>query len=265
VITLLYHDVVEPGQADTSGFPGPGAARYKLTPRTFREHLAALAGVLKEPATPVAEAFLESNPGRVLITFDDGGKSALEPIADVLEEHGWRGHFFVTSQFIGTPPFLSAEQIRLLHRRGHVIGSHSHSHPQRMALCPWDQLVREWSQSCEILADILEAPVTVASVPGGFYSRKVAEAAALAGIRVLFNSEPTTRIAKVNGCWVLGRYTLYDGMNAGAATALVARWPGRRWGQAVTWKMKKAAKNVGGRAYLALRERLLGKVYGNGK
>src|SRR5262245_47304812 len=52
-------------------------------------------------------------------------------------------------------------------------------------------------KSRELLRDILGESVTVASVPGGYYGRAVAETAAEAGIRVLFNSEPTTRTQTV--------------------------------------------------------------------
>ena len=260
LITLMYHDVEETGRGAASGFRGPGAARYKLTPRAFRQHLDTLASVL--PAPPgIAVKFL-ANPqaAGVLLTFDDGGCSSRAPIADLLEERGWRGHFLVTTDFINSAGFLSAEQIRLLHRRGHVIGSHSCSHPQHMAHCPWEQLVSEWARSCAILRDIVGEPATVASVPGGSYSRRVAEAAALAGIRVLFTSEPTTRIRQVNHCWVVGRYTIYAGTTAPSVTALVSRQPWRRLSQMLAWNVKKLAKAVGGRGYLALRQRLLART-----
>ena len=32
---LMYHDVVEAGAQDSSGFPGRDAALYKVTPQTF--------------------------------------------------------------------------------------------------------------------------------------------------------------------------------------------------------------------------------------
>jgi peptidoglycan/xylan/chitin deacetylase (PgdA/CDA1 family) len=258
MIALMYHDVIEASQADSSGFPGQGAARYKLTPDAFREHLDALASAL--PALPITAAqLLAGERGRVLLTFDDGGRSA-EPTAALLEAHGWRGHFFVTAKCINTAPFVSAEQIRNLHRAGHVIGSHSFSHPPRMSHCPWEELVSEWTQSCAILADIVGEAVTVASVPGGYYSRRVAQAAAAAGIRVLFNSEPTTRIYEVNGCIVVGRYTLYAWSSPAAAVALVSKWPVRRSLQTVAWQAKKFAKIVGGQSYLAMRHFLLSKT-----
>ena len=41
-------------------------------------------------------------------------------VADELEQMGWRGHFFITSDWIGRRGFLTAGQIRELRRRGHV-------------------------------------------------------------------------------------------------------------------------------------------------
>jgi peptidoglycan/xylan/chitin deacetylase (PgdA/CDA1 family) len=259
MVALMYHDVVEPGKADASGFPGPVPARYKLTSALFRQHLETLAWVMPRPAGTVADLLANPAASPVLFTFDDGGCSAACPVADWLEELGWRGHFLVTTNYIDTPGFLSTEQIRHLRRRGHVIGTHSCSHPRRMASCSWEQLVWEWSQSCAVLAGILDEPITVGSVPGGFYSRRVAEAAAAAGLRVLFNSEPTRHCYPVNSCLIVGRYTLYAGMSAAEAAGLVAGPPWQRWRQTVLWQIKKIAKAVGGRGYLALQDHLLAR------
>src|SRR2546421_11759443 len=129
----------------------------------------------------------------------------------MLERHGLRGHFFVVTDFIGTAPFLNADQIRELRGRGHVVGSHSCSHPERISACGREQLVEEWRRSCAVLSDILGEAVTTASVPGGFYSKAVAEAAAEAGVRLLYTSEPTTRTWTVAGCEVRGRYSVVRG------------------------------------------------------
>ena len=203
---------------------------------------------------------LTSGSSSWLLSFDDGGVSALEPTAELLEQHGWRGFFFVTTDRIGTPTFLNADQIRALRRRGHVIGSHSCSHPERMSWCGREQLLDEWRRSREALEAILGEAVQTASVPGGFYSRMVAETASEAGYTLLFNSEPTTGMTTVGACRIVGRYTVYRGMSAQMAARLVT---GRltRWRQTWAWNLKKVAKAVGGRAYLALRQRLLARQY----
>lgn len=255
-ITLLYHDVVPPGRDDASGFPGAGAGRYKLTEAEFRDHLAALAAVVSAPPANEAEVLADPSAPRWMIGFDDGGVSAALA-ADWLEERGWRGHFFLTTDYLDTPAFLSRAQARDLHRRGHVIGSHSCSHPARMAMCSREQLLDEWRRSREALSEVLGAPVITASVPGGYYSRAVGQAAADAGLELLFNSEPTTRSYRIDGCLVLGRYSIYRGMTAAQAAALVAPGPAARLGQAIVWNAKKVAKAVGGAGYLRLRRRLL--------
>src|SRR5262245_12587099 len=96
-LALLYHDVLESGSYDSSGFPGAGAARYKLSLGEFQAHLAAIAAVSATAAPP-------------MLTFDDGGSSSCR-IATELERYGWLGHFFVTTDRIGSPGFLNAGQI----------------------------------------------------------------------------------------------------------------------------------------------------------
>ena len=98
---IMYHDVVENGDFASSGFPGEGAHVYKLRREDFERHLDAIGA------------------REVALTFDDGGVSFLHPIADLLEARGRRGCFFITTGRIGTPGFLSEEEVRELHRRGH--------------------------------------------------------------------------------------------------------------------------------------------------
>jgi peptidoglycan/xylan/chitin deacetylase (PgdA/CDA1 family) len=87
---LLYHDVVPDQRFDLSGFQGAGPNVYKLDPAEFRRHLEAIARATAGGEQPV-------------LTFDDGGASAFSPVAGMLEEFGWRGHFFITTGRIGTP------------------------------------------------------------------------------------------------------------------------------------------------------------------
>ena len=113
-----------------------------------------------------------------LITVDDGGVSYYTMLADRLEARGWRGYCFVSTNQIGTRGFLDAAQIRELDQRGHLIGSHSASHPTRFSACTPEQMREEWTISRQVLEDILGHDVTLASVPGGYYSKAVARVGA---------------------------------------------------------------------------------------
>jgi peptidoglycan/xylan/chitin deacetylase (PgdA/CDA1 family) len=258
VICLLYHDVIEESDWNSSGFTGPGTSKYKLSRREFEAHVASIAKVRHEPpklAHELTAVIDDTVP--FLLTFDDGGESAITAVAGILKELGWSGHFFVTVDQIGKKGFLNTEQIRSLRRKGHVIGSHSFSHPMRMSRCSEEELVNEWTSSIKILSEILNEQVDTASVPGGYYSNRVGETAAKAGIRVLFNSEPTTAIHSVLGCLVVGRYNISRGMRLGVSGDLVSVHSRERSRQWLYWNFKKLAKTFAGRSYLAARQWLL--------
>ena len=208
-LSLEYHDVVAGEDPDATGFPGPGPASYKIPLPSFEAHLDAIRAAARTAPTRATDWLDAADAGRPLfITFDDGGVSAIGCIADALERRGWRGHFFMTAGRVDTPGFLSGAQLREMVARGHVIGSHSYSHPKRMGGCPEATIAEEWHRSVAVLQDALGGPILTASVPGGFYTRPVGVHAAAAGIKVLFTSAPTTRAHAVDGCRILGRYTL---------------------------------------------------------
>lgn len=102
----------------------------------------------------------------------------------------------------------------------------------------------------------MEHPVKVASVPGGYYSRRVAAAVA-AGIETLFTSEPTARVRAVNGCRVLGRYTVQRGMSAEWPAGFAAGKLVPRLRKAHLWKAKVLVKTLAGLLYLRLRAAIL--------
>lgn len=251
-ITIGYHDVLDGHRA------APGAV-YTLEQRQFWNHLLAIEQ-RQPPLTTIQRFCRWGAEVPVFITFDDGTSGGYTCSAGALEQHQWRGHFFITTDWIGRPGYMNCEQIRELHGRGHVIGSHSCSHPERMAYLSTDELMREWKDSCAVLSDILGTSVRVASVPGGYYSRKLALAAAAVGIEVLFNSEPTSATAVVEGCLVLGRYCIqkYTPPEVSGAIAAGHIWP--RWQQSVLWETKKILKTLAGESYVTARRRLLSRL-----
>jgi peptidoglycan/xylan/chitin deacetylase (PgdA/CDA1 family) len=251
---LEYHDVIAGNEFDSSGFPGAASASYKLSDNDFVAHLDAIGATGARVSRVDRVTSMDPHATPVFLTFDDGGVGALSRTAPLLEARGWVGHFFVVSDLIGTPGFLDVEGIRELHRRGHLVGSHSCTHPLRFAGLPMSEMVREWRDSRAKLEDILRAEVATASVPGGYYRTSAAEAAAQAGYRTLFTSEPMTRVRRVRGCLVLGRYSIRRRSTPAIASALVVGHGAARGRQWATWNAKKVIKAAGGNVYLAIRE-----------
>lgn len=256
-IGLLYHDVVEPGMEGSSGFPGSVGERYKLEAGEFREGLRLMAASIG--ARPVGAHELSSAKGgkNLVLTFDDGGSSAMY-VSELLDEAGWPGNFFITTDCVGKAGFLGGAEIRDLRSRGHVIGSHSASHPKRMSALSPAEMDSEWTYSVKALSDILGEKVVTASVPGGYYSAAVARSAAGAGVEILFTSEATARRGQVGGCLVLGRYSVTRGMAPSLIADIASGKVFPRCVQSATWNLKKLAKALGGEHYLAFRRRLLG-------
>jgi hypothetical protein len=234
-VYLLFHDVYADSPRD-SGFCSPAADRYKLSVQQFDRELADLAA-LQPRAIPFG------------LTFDDGGESFYTIVADRLEALGWRAHCFVATNYIDHPGFLTRRQIRELHRRGHVIGSHSASHPHRIHAIDRDVIAYEWFTSIACLEDLLGARITTASVPGGFYSGAVAAAASDAGVTTLFTSEPVRSTHRVGECRVEGRFTIRQSSSPGLSARLVASAPWSRWGMWAQWNAKAAIKPVLGPFY----------------
>lgn len=246
---LTYHDVVSPDALDSSGFPGALAARYKLSPEHFQRHLDAF----EDLGIPVGTDLLEAQDRTLLLTFDDGGSSALY-IADQLEARGWRGCFFIVTSLIGSAGFLDHAQIRDLHGRGHLIGSHSHGHPTYMGKLGSQELINEWSRSRDLLGEALGTAPTYASIPGGFASDAVLESARECQYEVLFTSDPDSRRRKIGTLTVSGRFSIWSTTPAKSAAAYAAQsgWARRRL--QLEWRLKQAAKRTSPGLYERLRK-----------
>jgi len=243
-VSLLFHDVFVASPRE-SGFQSAAADRYKLPAAEFDAQLEGIAS------------------GRhlypFLITFDDGGVSYHTIVADRLEARGWRGHCFVPTDAIGRRGFLDRAQLRKLDARGHVIGSHSASHPARLSACSLERIRHEWSWSRRLLEDLLGHAVVAASVPGGYYSRRVALAAREAGLQVLFTSEPATGVQDVCGLRILGRFTIRRGHPPDAARRLVSPAPWTRLGAWTSWNAKALVKPVLGSSYMRVADWILAR------
>jgi peptidoglycan/xylan/chitin deacetylase (PgdA/CDA1 family) len=255
-ISLGYHDVCEGARLLDRSWRH--TVMYTLYRPDFQKHLASIHRLSRRPDISTINRFRRWDCNvPVFLTFDDGKQSGYTCVADDLEKYGWCGHFFITTDWIGKPGFLNRRQIRELHGRKHVIGSHSCLHPARMSHLSWEELMREWSESCAILSDILGEQVRVASVPDGYYSRNVGKAASTAGIEVLFTSEATASASTLDGCLILGRYfiQMHTPPSVSGAIAAGQIWPRLR--QTVLWEAKKPIKWLTGESYATIRRGLI--------
>ena len=239
MIRLMYHDISIDSDM-SSGFQTKVSMDYKVDAQVFEDHVK------------------KSQGKRVLFTFDDGGDSFLTIVAPILEKYGFKGVFFISTKYIGTKGFLSVDQIKELDARGHIIGSHTHSHPKNLSLLSPDEIYLEWKTSVDILSEILGKSITIASIPNGRGSKMVSRAAQLAGIKELQTSEPTNIDKQKEGITLVGRYAVLRSMRTEFVLDIVNSWK-TRYGLRIKWQVINVFKLLLGRHYYNLRKRLTKK------
>jgi len=236
-VALLYHDIVPDEEADQSGVNTEWSWRYKLPPDRFRSHLQVIDDSEFSPTTI-------DDPGEqcVYLTFDDGGASATTA-AELLEEFGFRGHFFVITDRIGDPNYLSWDEIGDLVNRGHVVGSHTVTHADLVNATPAKRRT-ELIDSRAVLQDRLGVGDAV-SIPLGQYNGAVFDAVADAGYEYTFTSEPE-RLPS-DGSGRIGRWSVRHYTTAEEIRKILYANPAYYVRVAGRWKSLRAIKSVVGR------------------
>ena len=119
----------------------------------------------------------------VIISFDDGWETQFEYALPSLEKYHYPATFFVITDYIGRPGFISWSQLQTLLTDGMKIGSHSRSHPRLNRIKDpamlWDQIYT----SKTILESQLETSVEEFAYPYGKYNAEAAAAVKQAGYR----------------------------------------------------------------------------------
>ncbi len=248
IISLMYHCVYK-NDIYESGFTNNTALIYKLKSSAFEEQMALISNYCKKNNKP-----LES----VAFTFDDGGVSFYDVIAPILEKYGFKGMFFISTAYIGKKGFLNDTQIVDLYNRGHIIGSHSHTHPENLSELSPKQIDYEWQKSIDLLSNIIGNIVTIASIPNGFESKNIIESAKRSGITRLYTSKPTTSYKEVEGVTIIGRYALQSNFSNQYTLSIVHNKSTKLTIQ-IRWTILQIAKGILGKKYIELRKILLNK------
>ena len=152
------------------------------------------------------QAIVEALPlGGVTLAFDDGNSSDFEHAFKYLKRLGRSACFFVLTGRIGSPGYLTANQIATMHAEGMRIGSHGVAHCDWRAL-PDDQLEAELIGSRKALEELLGAPVLEAACPFGSYDRRVLRGLKAAGYRRVYNSDGGSART---GAWLAPRNSIH--------------------------------------------------------
>lgn len=159
-IALCYHDV-----QPTMPKGGGGPAHFTVPTASFELMLDTIAqnGAL---GCSLADAFANPARKRVAITFDDGNIGQYENAFPALLARGMTATFYVTTDWVGQPGFVTWEQLREMAAAGMSIQSHTCSHPF-LSECNPGQLLIELQESKRMIDAELGQNTREIAFPGG--------------------------------------------------------------------------------------------------
>lgn len=235
IVNLMYHDIYQSDILE-SGFNNKNNLKYKIKKSEFKKQI----------------SFLVKSGIQFVLTFDDGGSSFIKEIAPILEQHKLKGIFCIATKYINTNGFLTSSDIFDLHKRGHLIASHSHIHSKDMSVLDYNELLNEWSVSRRILTKIIKEDVTIASIPNGFDSPLVFKSLLKSGYTTIYTSKPTTNININRGLEIRGRYAITSVQSFSLFKKIVAN-PFYRLLFFYKWIFLSSIKKILGKKYLKIR------------
>lgn len=241
----MYHDVYDRNPLE-SGFCRERDLPYKMNSEKFEEQVRNIEDHLKH---------CHRTKESVIFSFDDGGISFYKIIAPVLEKYGFKGRFFISTNFIGQDTFLTAEQIIDLSKRGHIIGSHAHTHEHLYTLTD-KQAYIEWKTSIEILSNLIGKKVEYASIPNGDVSKEGLKILNLLGIKYIYTSEPTTSTRSYKNSCVIGRYVVLGNYASDKVYKIISSKP-HRASLLMRYYALSVVKNLLGSRYVQIKNALI--------
>lgn len=201
LLILTFHGLGPPPRE-----PQPGEADCWLEQEAFEEVLDLVVG---QP--------------HVRLTFDDGNASDAETALPLLTQRSLTATFFVCSNLVDQPTYLSRNQLRELRQTGMRIGSHGADHVSWRNLSP-ERFRQEVVESRRALEQMCGVPITDASCPFGEYDSHVLSGLRQAGYKCVYTSDDGTCR---EGDWLKARTTVLRRSPLSSVQRLIARGPTR--------------------------------------
>jgi peptidoglycan/xylan/chitin deacetylase (PgdA/CDA1 family) len=184
---LLYHEVTDfPERTKQIRKMSPAAS---LLTKQFEEQMALLSERANTRVVTADDIFnkAEDDAKKIVLTFDDGFIGNYLFAFDILERYGFKATFFITVDDVSKDRYMSWEQIAALHKSGHLIQSHTMTHPM-LGECDESQMTYELETSKKVIEDRIGAPVKYLSLPFGSSNERVIAIAKQLGYQGIFTS-----------------------------------------------------------------------------
>ena len=184
---LLYHEVTDIPER-TKQIRRMSPADSLLT-KQFEEQMALLSERADTRVVTADDIFnkAEDDAKKIVITFDDGYIGNYLFAFGILERYGFKATFFITVDDVSKDRYMSWEQLSVLHKNGHLIQSHTMTHPM-LGESDEKRITYELEASKKVIEDKIGAPVKYLSLPYGSSDERVTTIAKEIGYKAIFTS-----------------------------------------------------------------------------
>ena len=198
----MYHEIYRPEECDRlKGLTNPV---YNTEISVFQKQMAYLYAKRMKTLT-IDELFLKesSSPGEgaVCLTFDDGWLGNYLYGYSILKEYGFRATFFVVTELIDKPFYMSWEHLKEMMASGMSIQSHTATH-KPLGGMDEKEIIFELSESKKAIEKSLGTKVNHLSLPHGSKNVRIWPLAKRVGYKSICTSDVGFQTWESNGPWL---------------------------------------------------------------
>lgn len=180
---LMYHHI----RVFTNKKDGPNYWT-SVSPELFTQQMDALKKAGYQTITPSEYLNGQYNKHSIIITFDDGNENNYTAALPVLKSNGFKAVFYIISNNIGAPEYLTKDQLIELSAEGMTIGAHTVSHLDLTKVSE-DDAVNQIINSKSAIETMVGRSITDFCFPFGGYNDHLTDLVKNAG----FTNATTTK------------------------------------------------------------------------
>ena len=233
----MYHEIYRPEERDRlKGLTNPV---YNTEINVFQKQMAYLYAKRMKTLT-IDELFLKESSsqreGAVCLTFDDGWRGNYLHAYPVLQEYGLKATFFIATDLIGKPFYMTWEDIREMAASGMFIQSHTVTH-RPLAHMGGERVLFELSESKRVIEERLGQEVRHLSLPHGIKDERIWNLAQGIGYKSICTSDVGFQTWKPDGPW-MRRINIGNGISEKKFQLIVQGKNQAIWGMIFTKGLK---------------------------
>ncbi len=254
---LMYHEIYGPEESQRpTGLTNPA---YNTELILFKRQMAWLSarGFKTLTIGELISEKLDHSRNAVCLTFDDGWLGNYLHAYPVLRQYGFKVTFFVATGLIGTPFYMTWEQLKEMVTSGMSVESHTKTHRPLGAMGDAEALL-ELSESKKEVEERLLTKVRHLSLPHGSKNSLTWPAARKCGYKSICTSDVGFFATGSTGPW-LKRISIGDGVSFNRFQSIVEGRGRAIVGMRTVKQIKKIVREIiGVKNYRKLYQRVYG-------